>query len=177
MTKSTGKRVLLPHTATLAERLAFRTQKTRGCWVWQGARSKKGKGHGVIGADGGLKLTHRVAWELAYGPIPKGLFVCHHCDNPPCVRPDHLFLGTNQDNIRDASRKGRLTRPLGQKHFRAVLTDAQVVAARACVAAGSGTGEIGRMLGVKPEMIWRAVTGHSYPHLPGVIRKTKRVYA
>lgn len=57
----------------------------------------------------GTIYAHRFAWELAYGPIPHGMFVCHSCDVPGCVNPGHLFLGTHSDNMRDASAKGRLT--------------------------------------------------------------------
>lgn len=62
------------------------------------------------------EYAHRVSWELAYGPIPPGLFVCHHCDNPPCVRPDHLFVGTPRDNTLDRDRKGRHRVLRGDEH-------------------------------------------------------------
>ena len=88
------------------------------CWVWHGAKSTKGKsspqGYGVIGT-GSLSnhtrrnvFAHRVAYELCRGEIPAGMFVCHACDNPPCVNPSHLFLGNNSDNMKDASQKGRI---------------------------------------------------------------------
>jgi len=70
----------------------------------------------------GIKGTHRVSWELHYGPIPKGMSVLHKCDNPPCVRPDHLFLGTQQDNLQDMRNKGRHRWGLGERHAHAKLT-------------------------------------------------------
>lgn len=75
------------------------------CWEWRGWCDKDGYGNVRRGA--GLKRTHRVAYQLVYGEIPEGLFVLHHCDNPPCVRPEHLFLGTHQDNIADKVAKNR----------------------------------------------------------------------
>jgi hypothetical protein len=77
------------------------------CWTWTGGRNSFG--YGLTKHDGHGIGAHRLAWILTNGSIPANLVVCHHCDNPPCVRPEHLFLGTQQDNIRDASRKGRLT--------------------------------------------------------------------
>src|SRR5439155_18768711 len=70
--------------------------------------------------------THRIAWELANGPIPEGLSILHKCDNPPCVNPRHLFLGTSADNRKDARIKGRLPAHSGEKNPRARLTWEQV---------------------------------------------------
>ena len=81
------------------------SQVEDGCWQWTGAHLAAG--YGQIGD----MLAHRYSWELHYGPVPRGLLVCHRCDNPPCVRPEHLFLGTYGDNSRDAASKGRFSVP------------------------------------------------------------------
>src|SRR6267142_4399389 len=75
-------------------------RKTDSCWVW--LKGKFPYGYGVVRCpDGKGRPTHRVSWEMHFGHIPKDTLVCHHCDNPPCVRPDHLFLGTSLDNATD----------------------------------------------------------------------------
>jgi len=88
----------------------------------------------IRGDDGAAWLAHRASWVLANGPIPDGLSVCHRCDTPLCVRPDHLFLGTHADNIRDAVKKGRVILPVkkarGEQHPRARLTVSQVLLIR-----------------------------------------------
>lgn len=110
------------------------------CYVWQGATESFG--YGVIGDEngrqGGNLLTHRASWMLTYGPIPEGMCVLHACDNPPCVRPDHLFLGTRLDNNLDMVNKGRHAAqigthnlPRGEEHRRSKVTGAQVLDMRA----------------------------------------------
>lgn len=78
----------------------------KGCWVWTGSRHGKGYGHFRIGRN--VLKAHRVAWELVNGTVPAGMQVLHRCDNPSCVRPSHLFLGTTQDNTADRDAKMRL---------------------------------------------------------------------
>lgn len=92
-----------------------------GCWEWQAARNPTGYGH-LNGQSGGY--AHRYAWELANGrSIPPGMCILHRCDNPPCVRPDHLMLGTHRDNIRDAIAKGRMS------HAKLTLPDIEAIGA------------------------------------------------
>ena len=78
------------------------------CWVWTRGRTAYGYGsiHG-IGRNGGNGYAHRLSYETFVGPVPDGMCVLHRCDNPPCINPDHLWLGTRTDNMRDRDRKGR----------------------------------------------------------------------
>jgi hypothetical protein len=82
---------------------------TDGCWFWTGKQVGRGYGQIRYQRDGiwSHATAHRVSWELHNGPIPAGLMVCHKCDMPPCVNPNHLFLGTAKDNIDDRTAKGR----------------------------------------------------------------------
>jgi len=88
----------------------IKKQKT-GCWEWQaGLRT----GYGIIKVEGKSLGAHRLSWMIYNGDMPEGLYVCHKCDNPKCVNPDHLFIGSHSDNMKDAFNKGRLIIPKGR---------------------------------------------------------------
>jgi predicted XRE-type DNA-binding protein len=106
-----------------------RVNKTSGCWLWAGGVSPQG--YGRLHWRGQERAAHRVSWSLHTGrPIPRGNLVCHHCDTPLCVRPDHLYLGTAKTNAQDRdTRKRRDVRP-GERHHNARLTAGDVVTIR-----------------------------------------------
>lgn len=110
------------------QRILRRTEKTATCWLWRGTINKFG--YGQIMADRNthdrrfLVNVHRASWEAHNGPIPAGMFVLHKCDIRNCVNPDHLFLGSREDNTKDMMQKRRHTH--GMRHYRAKLTDDQI---------------------------------------------------
>jgi len=121
------------------------------CWVW---RNRLSFGYGTLRMLGMSWWAHRLAWTLANGPIPPALRVLHRCDNRACVRPDHLFLGTQSDNMRDMVKKGRNSarvRPdrvvRGEAHGCAKFTEQDVRNIRAFVAAGLSQSEVARRYG------------------------------
>ena len=120
------------------ERLFRRFVQENGCLVWTGSRTKNG--YGRIKIDGRIVYTHRVMWTLKRGPIPEGIEVLHECDNPPCGNVEHLFLGTQVENMADAARKGRV-HP-GEAHGMAKLEEGAVLAIRS--EAGSARAIAGR---------------------------------
>lgn len=91
-----------------------------GCWEWKNYRDNFG--YGTIWWKGKPRLAHRVAYEISNGDIDNNLLVCHRCDNPKCCNPDHLFLGTNKDNVIDRNKKGRQARPKGESNSQSKLT-------------------------------------------------------
>ncbi len=103
-----------------------------GCWLWLLGIVRGGYGQTQI--DGKKYLAHRVQWVRFNGPIPKGMFICHHCDTPLCINPNHLFMGNHQDNMSDAVRKGRFqyfrNAFRGEKHPLSKLSKDKVLAIR-----------------------------------------------
>lgn len=150
-----------PH--SLAHRLERQTQidNQTGCIIYIGPKDKCGYG------KFNHTVAHRAAWELANGPIPKGMYVCHRCDNPPCVNTDHLFLGTQQDNMSDMVSKGRtgITRHgRGGKHK---FDMEQIVRIQSAYATGKVNQEqIAIVLGVDRSVISRIVHRTKYKQQP-----------
>ena len=100
-----------PRRKTLEELYFSRVQRTAGCWGWTGSIMQFGYGK-IVPYKGASSISaHRASWMIYYGKIPEGMCVLHTCDNPICTNPEHLFLGTQMDNMRDAQRKGRLSVP------------------------------------------------------------------
>lgn len=156
-------------TEPFADRFWGRVDKSGDCWLWTGARNSNGYGNSANPNPGGSRMAHRIAWELTYGPIPHspgahGTCVLHHCDNPPCVRPDHLFLGTNLDNARDRDRKGRNPNHPGETNGRAKLTADQVRAIRARYN-GNNAKTMAREYGIGQMTVWRILHRETWRHV------------
>jgi len=94
-------------TMDIYDRLDKRLNKTDTCWLWVGKSTDK-NGYARIRVNGITELAHRISYTIYKGEIPKGIFVCHSCDVPGCCNPEHLWLGTNSDNMKDCSSKGRI---------------------------------------------------------------------
>lgn len=131
-----------------------------GCILWMGRRDERG--YGRIGWNAKQnQRAHRVAWELERGPIPGGMCVLHHCDTPACVNPDHLFIGTQAENIADRHAKGRTVDPPSRRK----LSDEQVKAMREAYANGLTQGAIANHFGVSRGNVSKIVNRRSYTHV------------
>lgn len=157
-----------------------------GCIEWTGNRDNTGYGRFCFKRR--IELAHRAAWRLLKGPIPDGQCLLHKCDNPPCVNPDHLFLGDRGDNARDMASKGRQwvqknpagrpvcpvdLKPRGSQHGMAKLNEAEVLAIRR----RSSQGETGKFLaiefGVRASLISQIIRGQVWQHVGGPIKQQR----
>lgn len=138
-----------------------------GCWLWTGAMFEEGYGHfsskmcGCSWVEG----AHRVSWQIHHGAIPEGLFVCHHCDTPICVNPDHLFLGTSGENTRDAVRKNRMNRPFGEESNSVKITSADVMEILRLHESGFNSVQIAAKFPINDQSVRNIIRGKTWGHL------------
>ena len=153
---------------SLEERFWMKVDSGGECWEWTGACNPRG--YGKIGNKDKSAESHRVSWELHRGPVPDGLCVLHRCDNRKCVRPDHLFLGTNKENMDDKVAKGRQARPKGEANGQAKLRESDILAIRemhrrhkrrARVARGLNR-FLSRWFGVATQTVYEAACGTTW---------------
>lgn len=135
-----------------------------GCWEWQNRREKNGYGRTSYRRR---KIgSHVLSYRLHRGDVAPGLFVCHTCDNRPCCNPDHLFLGTHQDNVADMVAKGRQFHPIGERHTQSRLTTSAVIVIRdLCISSSLTQNEIAGLFGVSRTAISAIATGKNWKHL------------
>jgi len=150
------------------KRFCDKVQKSETCWLWTGRLNNDG--YGRMGAAVGRHAVyaHRIAWELHNGKIPDDMCILHHCDNPPCVRPDHLFLGTRRDNLADMRTKGRarVYDRHGSKNPLAMLVESQVLEIRDKFAQGGITRKkLASEYGVGRPAIDRIINRKNWRHI------------
>lgn len=133
------------------------------CWEWIGSCHWQWR-YGNFNVDGKHKAAHRMSWELHNGPIPDGMVVCHKCDNPPCVNPDHLFLGTIADNNLDKKLKGRQDEK-GEKNGRAKITWTDVIDIRILHKLGISFADLGKSYNLNPVSISYICSGRNWKHI------------
>ena len=157
------------YNGTLLERFERRyiPEPNSGCWLWFGAIGCE-DGRGLISVNGAPIAAHRVAWLLYCGEIPKGMSVLHTCDVPSCVNPDHLWLGSQWDNINDCKKKGRFKPPpinttfIGEQHGEAKLTTANVLEIRTSVLRNK---EYAQKFGVSETTVRHVKSRKTWKHL------------
>lgn len=145
--------------------------RTNSCWEWRGSKGSAGYGKLKVGET--TTYAHRMSYEMHYGPVPEGLFVCHRCDNRLCVNPAHLFTGTHQDNMDDMVAKGRSRggyrggKARGQTNGQSKLTDEAVRAIRQAWQSGAVSQRaLAAQYGVDPSLISVVVNRKVWTHIP-----------
>lgn len=147
---------------SIQEKFWEKVTKSDGCWIWNAGKDHDDYGLFRLGKE---QRAHRVSWILAFGPIPKGKWVLHECDNPPCVRPSHLFLGNAALNNADKILKGRANAPVGERASFAKLTTQQVLEIRARHAAGETQRVIAKDFNVGFKAINKIVLRQRWAHV------------
>ncbi len=156
---------------TAADKFWPNVTKTDDCWLYL---NRSSSGYGQMKHQGRNIGAHRVSWEIHHGPIPNGSWVLHRCDNPPCVRPEHLFLGTPGDNSRDRNDKGRANHqgypahryvPRGEEVEQSRLAESEIPRIRERFASGESMRSIARSHGVTHEAIRKVIRRETWTHV------------
>lgn len=146
------------------------------CWIWTGAIDKD-SGYGKFGIEGGRggkhTTAHRASYLLNIGPLTDEQVACHHCDNRSCVRPDHIFAGTQQDNIDDMHAKGRAA--IGERSGQAVLAEADVLKIRELRANGESLADVASKFGISDATVWDIEIGRRWSHVGGPLGRRKKI--
>ena len=142
----------------LEDRFWSKVDKSGDCWIWTANRNAKGYGFFKIGSVN--SLAHRVSYDLCVGEIPDGMLCLHRCDNPPCVNPKHLWIGSNQQNMDDMKRKGRQAK--GIKNRKALISPDIAKDIRVRYASGERQCDIASDLGVRPRLVHDVVVNRTW---------------
>lgn len=150
---------------TLKERFneKWMPEPTTGCWLWMGDHFRDG--YGKIRAYDKTSRAHRVSYRIHLGEIPPGMCVCHKCDTPSCVNPDHLFLGTHKDNAHDRDAKGRAHRPRGEECGWSKLNVAKVLQIRDMYSRGFKQRQIAEIFDIYRGHVSSIVTKKRWAHI------------
>ena len=143
------------------DRFFSHVNKTDSCWIWAGSKTNLGYGRIYDGSNGKRYVAHRLMWELTYGKIPDGMYICHTCDNKLCVNPDHLFLGTQKDNMEDCVNKGRFADKSNENNGRCKISNGDVIKMRSLFPSYT-IGALSEMFGI------------SYGHVQDIVHYRKR---
>jgi hypothetical protein len=152
-----------PKPQPIAIRFWKKVRRTPDCWVWTGWTNPCGYAQIWDQNRRRTMLVHRISWELHFGSIPHGKCVCHHCDNPSCVRPDHLFLGTLIDNNHDCIRKDRFARGERMKHK--LTADKVRLIRKLYVRRKVGCVQLGKRFGVNRRHITKILHRKAWAHI------------
>jgi len=139
----------------------MKVDKSGDCWMWTAANGRFG--YGASWVNGKMHTSHRISYMLCIGPIPTFMCILHKCDNPPCVNPEHLFLGTRADNIADMKAKGRSA--YGENHGRAKLTEADIINIRSLEKMGKRQSDLARKWGISTSHISYIVNRKIWRHV------------
>ena len=144
-----------------------KSERPGECWLWAGNIAWNGYGHVGAERERKIRTAHRVAWELVNGKIPEEMCVCHRCDVRHCVNPEHLFLATQSENLKDMYRKGRNRNPpmRGERNGNSRLVASQVRIIRKEFAEGHTKRGLARKFNVNPTTIYHIVTNKSWRHV------------